>query len=551
MKHEHLFDLFRRLPAMLDEIEDSIYIMQVVDGEFIYSYVNRAATYFSGISLEDVGKSFYQCNSEQMAAYLHKKYTRVLESRATVHYEDGCVMPNGSISGESIASPIFEDDGSIGYVVCITRDITERKKSEDLLRDFAYHDDLTGLYNRRYFMEHTGHLSAVYLFDLDHFKNINDTFGHDTGDVLLQEAAGRLRQIFGAPGFTVVRLGGDEFLIATADDSAIPEEVAEDILSVFALPFLIHERHMKMSVSVGIALGANGKDVPTLLKEADTALYRAKGEGRKRFHIYEPSFQYDHVVRFTHELELAAALERGELELLYQPIYDPFQRSIVGAEALLRWNHSSLGVISPSDFIPVAEETGMIVSIGEWTMRRACLDWHVLREVFGSDFKVAVNISRVQLSEPDFVERLLDIVSNEDVSPHSIELEITESMVIHSIDNVRELLTRLREQGFTVSLDDFGTGYSSLGMLTLMPIDTLKIDRSFVHNMNPALLSAILAMARALRLHVIAEGVEEFTQYKKLVEMDCPGLQGYLISKPLKLEQLLLERERIRGPIIG
>jgi diguanylate cyclase (GGDEF)-like protein len=486
-----------------------------------------------------------------MAAFLHKKFSKALEIRATVRYEDGNVLPNGMISGESIVTPIFERDGSINYVVCITRDITERKKSEDLLREYAYHDDLTRLYNRRYLLEHVRRPAALYLFDIDHFKNINDTLGHDTGDALLKEAAERLTRRFGSSEYTAVRLGGDEFLIVSSSASDNPADVAADILGLFSRPFVLHDRPMKMSASVGVTVGTNGEDVPTMLKQADIALYRAKGEGRKRFHIYEPSYRYDHVVRFSHELELAYALERNELELLYQPIYDPFKRTVVGAEALLRWNHAGLGGIPPGDFIPVAEETGLIIPIGEWTLRRACLDWHVLREVFGPDFKVSVNISRYQLNEPGFANRLLHIVQSEEVSPLSVELEITESMVLHDIDNVRELLSELRSLGFTISLDDFGTGYSSLSMLTLLPIDTLKIDRAFVHNMNPPLLSAILAMARALRLHVIAEGVEEYGQYKQLVEMDCPGLQGYLICRPLKLGQLLAERARVQVPVFG
>ncbi|MCZ8517169.1 EAL domain-containing protein [Paenibacillus filicis] len=547
MEHLSLFELYRRLPAMLDEIEDSIYIMKVVNGEFQYAYVNRAATRFSGITNADAGKTFAEKNSPQMAAYLHKKYTKVLNLRTPLCYEDGIVLPNGLLSGESLITPIVEDDGRIDYIISITRDITQRKKNEELLREYAYHDDLTGLYNRRYLLEHVSRPYAVHLFDLDHFKNINDTFGHDIGDAVLQEAAARLSGRFHAQGQAVVRLGGDEFLVASSQADIPPDRIAMDILELFLEPFLIHDRPMKLSVSIGVAVNSGAEDIPALLKAADIALYRAKGEGRKRFHIYEPSVKYDHVVKYSHELELASAIERCELELWYQPVYNTFQSKIVGAEALLRWNHARQGLLSPGDFIPVAEETGLIGPIGDWVLRRASADWHLLRETFGGDFKVSVNISRVQLHEPGFVERLLAIVRQERVPSGCIVLEITESTFIHDVDSFSQLLKQLRGEGFTIALDDFGTGYSSLSMLTLLPIDTLKIDRSFVHHMNPPLLFAILAMARALNLHVIAEGVEELEQFKKLVEMDCPGVQGYWISRPLKLEQLLQGINGIQG----
>lgn len=533
MNAAQLLELFRKLPRFLDEIDDSIYIMKVDNGEFYYSYVNRAATRLSGITMEAAGFTFFDKNSEQMAQYLHRKYSRVLIERATVWFECGVVMPNGMISGESVVTPIFGEDGEIEYVVCVTRDITVRKKTEDLLRHYAYHDDLTGLSNRRYFLELATELSCILLLDLDHFKKLNDTFGHDVGDALLAQVADRLKARFDK-GYTLVRLGGDEFVVAAQRRPSSPERLAADILDVFSAPFMLEDRQVAVGVSIGVAVRAGGEDVPTLLKQADIALYQAKGEGRRRFHIYESAARYEHVVKFAYELALSHAVENGELKLLYQPIYNPFERRIVGAEALMRWNRSPDEVVSPQEFIPVAEETGLIIPIGDWAIREACRDWHELSRRYGPDFKVAVNISRIQLHDDGFVDRILRILQAEGVAPSSFELEITESMVLHNVHMVQSILHRLRQAGFMVSLDDFG----ALGMLTLLPIDTVKIDRSFIREMNAALLSAILAMAKALNLHVVAEGVEEAEHFTKLVEMDCPGLQGYYISKPVARDDL-------------
>ncbi|WP_052487537.1 putative bifunctional diguanylate cyclase/phosphodiesterase [Gordoniibacillus kamchatkensis] len=537
MDTSSLRQLFRKLPRFLDEIDDSIYIMKVENGEFTYSYVNRPATRFSGITTEDVGSTFFAKNSEQMAHYLHRKYSRAVAERTAIRFEAGVVMPNGMVSGESIVTPIFGEDGEVEYVVCVTRDITAFKKTEELLRHYAYHDDLTGLGNRRYLLEHATGLSCIMLLDLDHFKKLNDTFGHDAGDALLVEVADRLRASFG-DDYTLVRLGGDEFVLAAHGNAADPERVAEEILSVFCAPFPLKDRQIAVGVSVGVAIREDGEDVQTLLKHADIALYQAKGEGRRRYHIYESAARYDHVVKFAYELALSHAVENRELELLYQPIYNPFKRRIVGCEALMRWNRTPAEVVSPQEFIPVAEETGLIIPIGDWAVRQACRDWRELSKRYGPGFKVAVNISRIQLHDESFVDRILRMLQAEGVDPSALELEITESVVLHNVHMVQSILHRLRQAGFTISLDDFGAGYSSLSMLTLLPIDTVKIDRSFIRDMNAALVSAMLAMAKALNLQVVAEGVEEARHFVKLVEMDCPGLQGYYICKPVARDDL-------------
>ncbi len=533
-----------KLPLMLDEIEDSVFVMKIDAGQFKYYYVNRAASEFSGITMDDAGRTFYESNSLEMANFLHQKYSRVLTERRTIRYEEGFLLPSGKVSGESILNPIFDEEGNIEYVFSVTRDTSARQQSEKKLRELAYHDDLTKLYNRRYLQECVRNPGALYLLDMDFFKNINDTFGHDAGDAVLVELANRLIDHLGSD-HTLVRLGGDEFLIVQTEAGRPPSHTIGRIYEAFEAPFVVKDRMMNLNASIGVSIRSDEEiKLTTLLKQADIALYRAKGEGRRRYHVYEQDSKYDHVENFFHELELSHAVEREQLTLRYQPIYSPSSGAIVGAEALLRWNRPDYGVVPPNAFIPVAETTGLIVPIGYWVIRQACRDWHRCKLPYGASFKVAVNISRVQLNEPDFVERLLDIVKSEGVAPPSIELEITESTVIHDVRDVQATLKRLRDEGFTIALDDFGTGYSSLSMLTLLPIDKLKIDRSFIQNMNEPLMSAVLMMAKALNLLVIAEGIEDEDQFQMLKAMNCWGLQGYYINPPAKLSQLLALAEQ-------
>jgi diguanylate cyclase (GGDEF)-like protein/PAS domain S-box-containing protein len=521
----------KTLLSMMDNMEDSIYIMSVDGSDIKYYYVNHAATKFSGITMDAVGLTFFEINTSQMANYLHKKYTRVVNERRTIKYEDGVILPNGMLSGESILTPIFNESGDMEFIVTVTRDITERKKQENLLYHYAYHDDLSKLYNRRFLLEHVHNPANIYLLDLDYFKNINDIFGHDVGDTVLVEVANRLVEKFGKE-YILVRLGGDEFVVVAMGQLGPAEETADQINKLFVAPFTVNDHPMKLSVSIGVAQSVNSETIQTLLKQADIALYKAKGAGRKRFHIFEASSKYDHVENFIHELALSSAVEKEELHLHYQLIYNPGREEVIGAEALLRWNSANMGMIQPSDFIPVAEETGLIIPIGYWVIRQACKDWHLLKAEYGPQFKISVNISRIQLNEHLFVDQMLQILEDEHVDPRVVELEITESTTIHSMEDVQQTLRRLRAEGFTIALDDFGTGYSSLSMLTLLPIDKLKIDRSFIWEMNVSLISAILAMANALNLQVIAEGIETYEQYMMLKEMNCWGVQGYYINKP-------------------
>ena len=526
------------LQLMLDEIEDSIYIMKVSGTDITYYYVNRAATQFSGITMERVGKSFYESNSRHMADYLYKKYARVVAERRTIRYEDGVLLPNGMLSGESILTPILDEDGNVSFIFTVTRDITERKQHENILYNYAYQDDLSNLFNRRYLLEHLSEPSTIYLLDLDNFKNINDTFGHQAGDSVLIEVACRLIEVFGANRYSLVRLGGDEFVVVDSMPSMHVKETAEQLSQLFHDPFRVDVHAVRVNVSIGIAERKYDETIQVLLKQADIALYTAKGAGRKRYHLFEASSRYDHVENFIYELALSQAIEKEELHLHYQLIYNPASRMAVGAEALLRWHSEKGGRVQPSDFIPIAEKTGLIVPIGYWVIRQACKDWHQLKKIYGPPFKISVNISRIQLNEESFVAQVLQILKEEGVDPPAMELEITESTTLHSLQEVQLILSKLRMEGFTIALDDFGTGYSSLSMLTLLPIDKLKIDRIFIADGNVPLIAAILAMAKALNLQVVAEGIETSDHFHMLADMQCWGIQGYYINKPTPYAEL-------------
>lgn len=526
------------LQTMLDDIDDSIYIMKVSGSEITYYYVNRAATQFSGITMEHTGKTFFEANSNEMADYLYKKYARVVEKRQTIRYEDGVILPNGMLSGESILTPILNENEDISFIFSVTRDITERKQHENTLYHYAYQDDLCNLYNRRYLLEHVSEPATIFLLDLDNFKNINDTFGHQAGDTVLIEVACRLIEQFGDSRYALVRLGGDEFVVVDSIVSESAEETAEKLSQLFQDLFQVNEHFLTVSVSIGIAQRKQAETIQVLLKQADIALYTAKRAGRKRYHLFEASSRYDHVENFIHELALSQAVARDELRLHYQLIYNPASRMAVGAEALLRWQHANGHYMQPNDFIPIAEETGLIVPIGYWVIRQACKDWHQLKSIYGPLFKISVNISRVQLHEANFVEDVLHILDEERVAPSAMELEITESTTLHSLQEVQIILSKLREAGFTIALDDFGTGYSSLSMLTLLPIDKLKIDRIFIADGNVPLIASILAMAAALNLQVVAEGIETSDHFHMLADMQCWGIQGYFINKPVPYMEL-------------
>lgn len=432
-------------------------------------------------------------------------------------------------------------------------DITDIKRAEQRLRHLAAHDALTGLTNRSFFIAHLesaiesardeSRELALFFLDLDRFKSVNDTAGHACGDTLLQSAAARLTDCIG-PGDVIARLGGDEFVILI--DQRVEGKrialLAERLLQAMREPFDTVNGRYYLGVSIGVALyphdGISGSD---LLRSADAAMYRSKQNGRNRAQFYTAELNARLQRRYMLENALRDARENNELQLVYQPKYDLASHRIVGAEALLRWNSAKLGAISPVEFIPVAEETGLIVPIGAWVLRRACEQAVIWYEALGYDFRMAVNLSARQFQAGDVVPMIEQTLADSGLPPTALEVEITESLLMGGADEVRPMFDALTAQGIRISIDDFGTGYSSLSYLQRFPISNVKIDRSFITGIphdpdSVALTEAIVAMARALGMTVTAEGVEDADQVEFLAKAGCQEIQGYYIGKPVTAE---------------
>jgi diguanylate cyclase (GGDEF)-like protein len=421
------------------------------------------------------------------------------------------------------------------------------------------YDDLTGLPNRRFLKDQISQLCqsdpepathALMLLDLDNFKDINDSFGHPTGDELLQQVAHRLQR-FAQTGDYCARLGGDEFVLLlphlgdnTTTASAHLMELAEKLRAQLAEPYRLNGNVVRTTASVGISLFVAGPDdSANALKQADIALYQSKASGRNCSTFFDPELQKAMDQRNQILRELKTALEHQELQLFYQPIFDA-QQQITGVEALLRWHSPVLGFVSPAVFIPLAEESNLILDIGNWVLQTACqqiAQWqsHPVRQ----HWIVAVNVSARQLQRANFVDTVTALVRQSQIPAACLQLEVTESMLQHDIDDTMQALSILKAMGVRFSLDDFGTGYSSLNYLTKLPIHTLKIDRSFVDRMlqsheDASVVQTILALAKGLGLEVVAEGVETVEQFRFLQQAGCQKFQGYLFARPVPAEAL-------------
>ncbi|WP_371324498.1 EAL domain-containing protein [Dechloromonas sp. ZY10] len=440
--------------------------------------------------------------------------------------------------------------GNPTHHIWILADITERKAVEERMRHIAQHDPLTGLPNRMALAIRLAQLLpearryerrlAMMFLDLDRFKIINDTLGHPVGDELLREVACRLSNIIRETDF-VARLGGDEFVIllpeiSTPADSAL---VASKIIAALATPVQVDTHELHTSPSIGISIFPDdGPDADSLLKNADTAMYHAKAAGRNNYQFYAAEMNQAASERMDIERKLRHAIARNEFAIAYQPQFAGDSGRPTGVEALLRWHHPSDGMISPARFIPVAEEMGLIVEIGEWVMRNACREMKHWLDAGLQPMRVAVNVSARQLRRRDFCESVAGALAESGLPAELLELEITESSVMENPEEAIEILQRLRRMGVTLAVDDFGTGYSSLAYLKRFPIDHLKIDRSFVadieHDLNDrAIAFGTIALAHSLGLNVIAEGVETADQLELLRSNGCDEVQGYLFSKPL------------------
>jgi diguanylate cyclase (GGDEF)-like protein len=463
-------------------------------------------------------------------------------------------------------SALRDGRGEVLHYIHLITDVTDKKLSEERIHHLAHYDGLTDLPNRLLFNERLIHSMerasrndakvALLFLDLDRFKNVNDTLGHQTGDSMLQVIAERLRRIVRAQD-TLGRLGGDEFTVVIEDLGCLEDAgaVAHKLLQAIAQPVIIGNHELFVGASIGISLFPDdGRDVQTLLRNADAAMYRAKEQGRNTYQFYTPDLTCASLERLALENSLRRALERNELRLVYQPLVDAASGRVMGAEALLRWQHPAKGLVPPDIFIPLAEETGDIAAIGAWVMETACAQLQAWRRqglVLG---RVAVNLSGQQIVRGNLVETVRGILARTGAMPLDLELEITEGFVMSHLDEGLQVLNELRNLGVKLAIDDFGTGYSSLAYLKRLPINRLKIDRSFVQHIpndkdDMAIASTIIAMAHTLDLQVIAEGVEEISQLDFLRHQLCDEVQGFLLGEPLTAEEFFARSRVARGPL--
>lgn len=444
-------------------------------------------------------------------------------------------------------------------------ELTRRKQAEDRLHWLAFYDDVTQLPNRHYFKERleSAIVSArrnktsccVMVIDLDDFKIVNDTLGHHVGDDLLLTIAQHISHSLRTSDM-LCRIGGDEFALILENIQSIDQvkQVSEKIIDIMSLPFVLGEKKVFISASIGASLfPEDTTDISTLLRNADAAMYSAKNNGKNHCQMYVHEMEAKNIKRFSQENALRLALEQNELFLVYQPQIDLGSNKIVGFEALLRWDNPNLGFVDLADFIPIAEEIGLIIPIGEFVLSTACLQAQKWRERFGVDIAISVNLSGRQLLRPNIVERIMDIVKSTGLPYHLLDIELTESILMDRSKETLNKLEKLSNLGITISVDDFGTGYSSMSYLKRYPIDTLKIDQSFISDLpddanDAAITLAIIAMGKSLGMTIIAEGVETEAQLAFLKTHECDRVQGYLLGHPMsaeKAEQFIIDESNL------
>jgi diguanylate cyclase (GGDEF)-like protein/PAS domain S-box-containing protein len=555
-----------QLRTLVETIPDPVWIKNL-DG--VYTACNPAAEKFFGKTAAVViGKRDDEFVAAELAESFLQKDREVIATGQPVMYEEWVTFPDSGQRAfvETIKTAVRDGSDRVIGVLGIARDITGHKRAEEQIRNLAFFDPLTNLPNRRLLVDRLGQAliastrskeyGALLMIDLDNFKALNDTQGHDVGDRLLISVAERLLGCVRSED-TVSRLGGDEYILVleglghdlvTAASQA--EIIAEKIFVALNLPYSLgaNNRAHHSTPSIGVTLFC-GKDIPieVLLKQADVALYQAKDAGRNSIRFFNPEMQSVIDARAEMESALRTAFHQGGLRLFYQPQVD-VQGRLIGAEALLRWPQSEGLPISPAEFIPLAEESGLIIPIGQWVMDTAFVQlkrWQSDPRTRG--LKLSINVSAKQFYRPDFVVQVRNCVEQSGADPTLIKLELTESVVLHNVDDVVERMEKIRALGVGFSLDDFGTGYSSLSYLKRLPLDQVKIDQTFVRDVttdpgDAAIVRATLFIGKALGLQVIAEGVETEAQFEFLKESGCPGYQGYLFGRPLPIddwEQLL------------
>ncbi|RZI44660.1 EAL domain-containing protein [Herbaspirillum sp. HC18] len=536
--------------------QNSSEAMSIVDGKDIIVAINPAFTEITGYTPEDViGKHINILNSNVEDGEVYGKLWAELDVSGRWQGEVWARRKDGRRFLRWLSvNTVYNQDGSVQCRAGLFSDITKKRETDELIWKQANFDTLTGLPNRSMFHDRleqaikkahrSGQQAALLFLDLDFFKEVNDTLGHATGDRLLQDAAQRVRTCV-RESDTVARLGGDEFTVILGElDGPQPVELAvQEILQALAEPFQLGAEQVYVSASVGITFyPADGTEVETLLKNADQAMYAAKAQGRNRYSYFTASMQQAAQTRKRLVNDLRAALNEKQFRVHYQPIIDLATGEIRKAEALVRWLHPARGLISPAEFIPIAEETGMIVDIGEWMFREAARQVAQWRARFHPKFQVSVNVSPLQFQKEGIDHAAwFEYLGTLQLPGQSVAVEITEGLLMDASASVTEQLLAFRDNGVQVALDDFGTGYSSLAYLKKFDIDYIKIDQAFVRNLTAgsddmALCEAIIVMAHKLGIKVVAEGVETEVQRQLLADSNCDYAQGYLFSKPVPAE---------------
>jgi len=540
----------REYRDLFESANDAILILRP-ESQMILE-VNRKAAEMYGLHRDQiVGMSLK--NFTRDVPRSEEQIRRILREGASENLETVHFHRDGTPIDLLVSSSVVEYRGERA-ILSVCRDITESKRAKQEIERLAYHDALTDLPNRARFADRLeialsqarreGHRLAILFLDLDRFKVVNDSLGHKVGDLLLQKVALRLSQLIRG-GDTLARLGGDEFIILLSrinheDDAS---RVAQNVLGLFKRPFLIGERELYVTASIGISLfPRHGEDRESLVKNADIAMYRAKQEGRDNFQFHTSQHTHDAIRRLALETDLRKALDQEEVGVHFQPLVDVRAGTLVGAEALARWEHPSRGRLPPSEFIPVAEETGLIVPLGEQILRAACTrmrKWHVEGR---PGLRLSVNLSARQFQQQELARRVDAVLRETGLAPETLELEITESVAMRDVVASVVALRALKDLGVRITIDDFGTGYSSLSYLKKFPIDTIKIDQAFVHDVcidanDAAIVRAAIVMAQELKIDVIAEGVETPEQLEFLRSRACHVMQGHLFGEAVPAER--------------
>jgi len=545
----------RKLSGAIEQTDD---IVVITDRSGVIEYVNPAFEAASGFSREQAvgGTPGISKSGLHDGEFYRQMWRTILRGEV---FRDVLInrRRDGSLYYEEKTITPFKDDaGTVTHFVSTGKDITERMEAQEHLHYLAHHDALTGLPNRALLQDRLAHaiaqcarsdtMLAVLFFDLDRFKNVNDSLGHATGDDLLKAVVERVSACV-RRGDTFARLSGDEFTIVMEglDDTDDVSAVAEKVLAAVRAPTLAGGHEMLVTASIGISIYPHdARDIENLLKHADSAMYRAKETGGNSYQYFTADMTAHAVEHLKLHSQVHRALERGEFILHYQPRIDVRDGHVLGVEALLRWEHPEYGLVSPAQFIPLLEETGLILEVGEWVLKTACRINRRLSEATGRPLRIAVNLSTRQFRDQDLLGKVRRCLEEDDLQPEQLELEITESLLADRIEQTAETLRILQAMGVRISVDDFGTGYSSMGYLKRFPIGRLKIDRSFVRDIpgdenDTGIVRAIIALARSLHMDVTAEGVETDEQLDFVREQGCDEAQGYLLARPMPCEDLI------------